>query len=73
MTLDATIRAVQSKVGVTVDGNPGPQTWAAIHRTIVGEATSTSIGKLADERSERAIVRGASPRGSTISDCCNAP
>ena len=56
MTLDATIRAVQSKIGVTVDGNPGPQTWAAIHRTIVGEATSTSIGKLADERSERTII-----------------
>ena len=56
MTLDATIRAVQSKVGVTVDGNPGPKTWAAIHRTIVSEATSTSIGKLADERSERTIA-----------------
>ena len=56
MTLDATIRAVQSKVGVTVDGNPGPQTWAAIHRAIVGESTSTSIGKLADERSERTIA-----------------
>ena len=56
MTLDAIIRAVQSKVGVTVDGNPGPQTWTAIHRTIVGEATSTSIGNLADERSERTIA-----------------
>ena len=56
MTLDATIRAVQAKVGVTVDGNPGPQTWAAIHRAVVGEAPSAAIGKLADERSERAIV-----------------
>src|SRR5205085_12316688 len=37
MNLDATIRAVQSKVGVTADGNPGPQTWDAIHRAIIGE------------------------------------
>ena len=37
MNLDATIRAVQAKVGVTVDGNAGPQTWDAIHRAIVGE------------------------------------
>ena len=56
MTLDATIRAVQAKVGVTVDGNPGPQTWAAIHRAIVGDAPAAGVGKLADERSERAIV-----------------
>ena len=56
MTLDATIRAVQAKLGVTVDGNPGPQTWAAIHRTIVGEAPAAATGRLADERSERAIV-----------------
>ena len=56
MTLDAIIRAVQSKVGVAVDGNPGPQTWAAIHRAIVGDAPAAAIGKLADERSERAIA-----------------
>ena len=37
MNLDATIRAVQAKLGVTVDGNPGPKTWDAIHRAIVGE------------------------------------
>jgi len=56
MTLDATIRAVQAKVGVTVDGNPGPQTWTAIHRAIVGEAPAVSTGTLADERSERNIA-----------------
>lgn len=56
MTLDATIRAVQAKVGVTVDGNPGPQTWTAIHRAIVGEAPAVSSGTLADERSERNIA-----------------
>jgi hypothetical protein len=38
MNLDATIRAVQAKLGVTVDGEAGPQTWGAIHRAIVGES-----------------------------------
>ena len=56
MTLDATIRAVQSKIDVTVDGNPGPQTWSAIHRAIVSDAPAAAVGKLADERSERAIA-----------------
>ena len=56
MTLDATIRAVQAKVGVTVDGSPGPQTWTAIHRAIVSDAPAAAIGNLADERSERAIA-----------------
>jgi len=57
MTLDATIRAVQAKIGVTVDGNPGPQTWTAIHRAIVGEQPApTGTKTLADERSERNIV-----------------
>ena len=42
MTLDATIRAVQAKLGVTVDGNPGPQTWNAIYRSIVGEPPVSS-------------------------------
>ncbi len=57
MTLDATIRAVQAKLGVTVDGNPGPQTWTAIHRAIGGEVpTPTGSIALADERSERNIA-----------------
>lgn len=57
MTLDATIRAVQAKLGVAVDGNPGPQTWNAIHRSIVGEPpVSSGGGTLADERSERNIA-----------------
>ena len=56
MTLDATIRAVQAKLGVNVDGNPGPQTWTAIHRAIVGEAPAVASGTLADERSERNIA-----------------
>jgi peptidoglycan L-alanyl-D-glutamate endopeptidase CwlK len=57
MTLDATIRAVQAKVGATVDGNPGPQTWNAIYRSIVGEPpVSSGTTTLADERSERNIA-----------------
>jgi peptidoglycan L-alanyl-D-glutamate endopeptidase CwlK len=57
MSLDATIRAVQAKLGVTVDGNPGPETWAAIHRAIVGEPpVASGAGTLADERSERNIA-----------------
>jgi peptidoglycan L-alanyl-D-glutamate endopeptidase CwlK len=57
MTLDATIRAVQAKLGVTVDGNPGLQTWSAIYRSIVGEPpVSSGTATLADERSERNIA-----------------
>ena len=57
MTLDATIRAVQAKLGVTVDGNPGPQTWAAIYRQIVGEPPQTPANPtLADQRSEQNIA-----------------
>ena len=56
MTLDATIRAVQAKLGVTVDGNPGPQTWNSIYRSLVGEPPVPSApATLADERSERTI------------------
>ena len=57
MTLDATIRAVQAKLGVTVDGNPGPQTWNSIYRSLVGEPPVSSVpATLADERSERTIA-----------------
>ena len=57
MTLDATIRAVQAKVGVAVDGNPGPQTWAAIYRQIVGEPPQIpATPTLADQRSEQNIA-----------------
>ena len=57
MTLDTTIRAVQAKIGITVDGNPGPQTWAAIYRQVVGEAPQTTdIPTLADARSAQNIA-----------------
>src|SRR5438132_921570 len=57
MTLDALIRAVQAKLSVTVDGNPGLQTWDAIYRKIIGEAPpATATGPLADPRSEQNIA-----------------
>ena len=57
MTLDATIRAVQAKLGVIVDGTPGPQTWSAIYRPLVGEPPVPSApSTLSDERSERSIA-----------------
>ncbi len=57
MTLDATIRAIQAKLGVTVDGNPGPQTWNAIYRSLIGEPPAPfGTATLADERSERNIA-----------------
>ena len=62
MTLDTTIRAVQSKIGVTVDGNPGQQTWAAIYRQIVGEPPQTTDSPtLADARSEQNIATLLAP------------
>ena len=57
MTLDASIRAVQGKLGVTVDSNPGPQTWHSIYRSIVGEPpVASGTTTLADERSELNIA-----------------
>jgi lysozyme family protein len=37
MSLDTTVRAVQKELGVTVDGRPGPETWRAIHLSVVGK------------------------------------
>lgn len=66
MTLDEAIRAVQAKLGVEVDGRPGPQTWAAIHAAIVGKKPVAEVKRSADEvvvegdkvdaRSERVIA-----------------
>jgi peptidoglycan L-alanyl-D-glutamate endopeptidase CwlK len=36
MNLTDTIRAIQKKLGLDVDGKPGPETWAAIHLAVVG-------------------------------------
>src|SRR6266513_2718640 len=44
MNLDTTIRAVQKKVGVTADGQAGPETWGAIHLVVVGKNPSPNAG-----------------------------
>ena len=57
MTLEESIRGVQTKLGVEADGRPGPQTWNAIYRRIVGEPpTVVGTTKTGDERSERNIA-----------------
>ena len=57
MTIEESIRGVQAKLGVEADGRPGPQTWDAIYRRIVGNPPAV-IGttKTGDERSERNIA-----------------
>lgn len=63
MSIEKIIRAVQQKVGVEVDGKPGPQTWAAIHQVVIGKpvpATPSYIGKV-DERSEK-VIAGLHPQ-----------
>src|SRR6266404_9337830 len=44
MSLDTTIRAVQKKLGVPVDGQPGPETWGAIHMTVIGKKPAADAG-----------------------------
>lgn len=44
MSLDKTIRAVQKKLGVPVDGQPGPETWGAIHLAITGNKPKADAG-----------------------------
>ena len=44
MSLDTTIRAIQKKLGVSVDGNPGPATWGAIHLAVVGKKAAADAG-----------------------------
>lgn len=66
MTIEQIIREVQAKLGVEVDGKAGPQTWAAIHKRIVGGQSPSAIrrvadtltveGERADSRSERNIA-----------------
>lgn len=65
MTIEEIVRAVQGKLGVEVDGKAGPQTWAAIHKSIVGRMQPAEVRKVADTlavagdkadaRSEKAI------------------
>ena len=44
MSLDATIREVQNKLGVPADGQPGPETWAAIHMAVIGQKPAADAG-----------------------------
>jgi peptidoglycan L-alanyl-D-glutamate endopeptidase CwlK len=44
MSLTDTIRAIQKKLNVDVDGKPGPGTWAAIHLAIVGKKPAAGAG-----------------------------
>jgi len=44
MSLDTTIRAIQTKLGVSVDGNPGPATWRAIHEAVIGKKAAADAG-----------------------------
>ena len=44
MSLDATIRAIQKKLGVSVDGKPGPESWGAIHLAVIGKKAAADAG-----------------------------
>jgi|GEM_PF-406859 len=44
MSLTDTIRAIQKKLAVKVDGNAGPGTWAAIHSAILGKKPAAGDG-----------------------------
>ena len=44
MSLDTTIREVQKKLGVPVDGRPGPETWDATHMTVIGKKPAADAG-----------------------------
>lgn len=55
------IRAVQKKLGIDVDGRPGPQTWGAIYQSIVRPQANPQVAfsasrDQANERSERVIA-----------------
>ena len=61
MNLTATIKEVQSALTITADGLPGPETWTAIHKRIIGsragttDATTPTAGTV-DPRSEGNIA-----------------
>jgi peptidoglycan L-alanyl-D-glutamate endopeptidase CwlK len=59
MRIEEIISAVQSKLGVEVDGRPGPETWGAIYERIVGPTTKAAAAASdiapVDPRSEKVI------------------
>lgn len=55
------IRAVQKKLGVHVDGHAGPETWGAIHRSLVSPDSRQAIAfsgpnDKTNDRSEKVIA-----------------
>jgi peptidoglycan L-alanyl-D-glutamate endopeptidase CwlK len=44
MSLTDTITAIQKKLGLDADGQPGPDTWGAIHLAIVGKKPAADAG-----------------------------
>lgn len=62
MQIEEMVRAVQTKLGIGVDGRAGPETWGAIYKRIVDRASPvdsalTEVGDLANARSEKVIER----------------
>lgn len=55
MRIDPLIREVQAALGVSVDGKAGPETWAAIHRRIVGPTAEPDL--VPDEPGDRTNAR----------------
>jgi len=60
MTLDEIVRAVQTVLGVQVDGKAGPETWSAIYEAIVApkKTLTPSVTEMTavDPRSEKNIL-----------------
>ncbi|MCK9372612.1 MAG: M15 family metallopeptidase [Sulfuricurvum sp.] len=55
MKTDEMISAIQTKLGIQVDGRAGPETWGAIYTHIVGLPLETAVDTV-DARSEKSIV-----------------
>lgn len=67
MNIDETIRAIQKKLNLQVDGHAGPNTWAAIYKaifptkpipeTLQPAASPIPVADQVDPRSEKVIAR----------------
>lgn len=55
MKIEEIIAAVQAKLGVTVDGKAGPETWGAIYDRIVKTGAGGAVLDTVDARSEKVI------------------
>lgn len=44
MSLQASISAVQEKLGVSEDGRPGPETWRAVYAAVIGKKPAADAG-----------------------------